>query len=276
MAVKTLRQRPRCCRLLFVTFAALAACFLLLSSRAASAQVSEAEANELARKAVLADLGHSEDSFLAVSSVPMFQQLFAQVVTEGHDPLPFVFHISNEGEEHLGNLTKYHLPSDFILDALVAVSVSGEVYRIREGHNSLGEYNRLASDYRVGLRSEGQVRNYLAWFLAVNPENYLALEKIGSVQQLKAEAERKFKGWRSSPDADEAAFDAWWRKHEQQASRLAYEEQVKRSDRGFVVSFYGLSVMDRRHLRCGLGVVRLSVEFSTNGEAGSVSVKMAD
>jgi hypothetical protein len=270
-----LNQSARFHRLLFVvTGTVLAALFLLPSALAASAQVTEAEASDLAKKAVLTDLGDSKDSFLAVSSVPSLQQLFAQILSEGHSTSPFVFHISNEGEEHLGNVTKYHVPSDFILDSLVAISTSGEVYRIREGHNSQGELNRLAKDYHVKIESEEQARKYLAWYLAVRP--YLFLTEIHSAQQLKEEAGRTIKGWGKSPEEDNANFEGWWRKHERQANRLNYEEQVTRTDRGFLVSFYVLSDIDRKHLDRRPGILRVSIAFSANGEVGSPALKKAD
>jgi hypothetical protein len=262
-------------RFLFVVARIVAVMLFLLSSTlAASAQVTESEASDLAKKAVLTDLGESKDSFLAVYSAPSLQQLFAQILSEGHSPLPFVFHISNEGEEHLGNVTKYHVPSDFILDSLVAISISGEVYRIREGHNSQGELNRLAKDYHVKIESEEQAQKYLAWYLAVRP--YLSLTEIHSAQQLKDEAEHTIKGWGKSPEEDNANFEAWWRKHERQANRLNYNEQVTRTDRGFLVSFYVLSDTDRKHLNRGPGILRVSMEFSANGEAASPALKKAD
>ncbi len=273
------KQRTRFISLLSsLTCAALMVLFLSLLSCAVAnpAQVTESEASDLAKKAVLTDLGGSKDSFLAVSSAPALQQSFSQVLSEGPGPLPFVFHISNEGEEHLGNVTKYHAPSDFILDSLVAISSSGEVYRIREGHNSLADFNRLANDYHVKIGSQEQARNYLAWFLAVNPENYLGLQRMSSVQQLKEEAEHEFKGLGKSPAEQRAAFEAWWRKHERQASRLDYQEQVKRTDRGFLVCFYDLSAMDRKDWHRGQGILRYSVEFSVNGEAGKLVAKKAE
>jgi hypothetical protein len=269
-----LNQSARFHRLLFVVTGTVVAVFFLLpSALAASTQVTEAEASDLAKKAVLTDLRDSKDSFLAASSVPSLQQLFAQILSEGHSPLPFLFHISNEGEEHRGNVTKYHLPTDFILDSLVAVSTSGEVYRIREGHNSQGELNRLAKDYHVRIESEEQARNYLAWYLAVRPYSFLT--EIHSAQQLKEEAEHTIKGWGGSSEKDNANSEGWWRKHERQANGLNYEEEVTRTDRGFLVSFYIVSDIDRKHLDRGPGILRVSIAFSTNGEAGSPALKKA-
>lgn len=269
---RNLHHRARFHRLFSgFTRAALVAVFLLSSALATSAQVTEAQASELARKSVLAGLGKPKESFLDVSPVPALQELFARVATEGHGPLPFVFHISDEGVEHKGNVERYHLPVDAILNVVAAVSASGEVYTIREGSNSLPEFNRLANDYHVRLQSEERARKYLAWYLAIQPN--FSLTEIRSLQQLKEEAERTIKGWGKSPEEDKATFEAWWKKHEHEATRLDYEEQVARTARGFLVSFYDLSESERKHLRRGPGILRVSVEFSTNGEVGSLRVK---
>ena len=250
--------------------------FLLSSALAASAQVTEAQASELARKSVLAGLGESKESFfLNVSpAAPALQQSFAQVLAEGHDPLPFMFHISDQGVEKRGNVEIVHAPLDLDLDVLVAVSTAGDVYTIRWGSHALGDFNRLAKDYHVKIESEEQARKYLAWYLAVRP--YLFLTEIHSAQQLKEEAGRTIKGWGKSPEEDNANFEGWWRKHERQANRLNYEEQVTRTDRGFLVSFYVLSDIDRKHLDRGPGILRVSIAFSANGEAASPALKKAD
>lgn len=258
-----------------VKYTVPAVLFLLSSAPAASAQINEDQASDLARKSVLAKLGETKESFLAVSSVPSLQQVLAHVLSEGHGPLPFVFHVSNEGEEHLGNVTKYHSHTDFILDVLVAVSASGQVYPIRWGSRALADFNRLANDYHVRIETEDQVRNYLAWFLAVNPVGDLTLEKMNSAQQLKETAEREFKGWGKSPEEEQAAFEAWWEKHQSQASRLDYETQVKRTNHGFSVSFYELSAIDRKDWHQGQSILQASIQFSVDGEAGRLAVKKA-
>ncbi len=254
-----------------VTRTALAILFLLCSALAASAQVTEPEASDLARKSILAGLGMDKEPFLDVSPVPVLEQLFAEAAGEGHGSLPFVFHISNQGVEQKGNVKIYHISMDFELEYLVAVSTEGEVYRIQAGRGSLAEFNRLADRY-VRLQSEKQAQKYLAWYLTVNPENY-ALTKIGSPQQLKEEAEREFTGFGKSAGEDKATFEVWWRKHEHEATRLSYGEEVNRTDRGFLVRFYALWRIDPKHVRRGPSISRVSVEFSTNGQVGKLRFK---
>ncbi len=245
---------------------ALAVLFLFLLPPVASAQVTDAQASELAKKAVLATLGKPEGSFLDVSPVHALQQLFAQIATEFHGPLPFVFHLTDFGVEHKGNIEIHHLP-EWELDVLAAVSASGDVYIMREGSKATPEFNRFAKDYHVIIQTEEQARKYLAWYLAIRL--YSSMTELRSAQQLKEEAERGIKGWGESPEKDSANFEAWWRIHEREATRLNYEEQVKRTKRGFLVSFYILSDTDRKSVQRGApGILRASLEFSTNGEAG--------
>jgi hypothetical protein len=236
---------------------------------AASAQVTEAEATDLARKSILARLGMDKEPFLDVSPVPVLQQLFAEAAGDGHGSLLFLFHISNQGVEQKGNVKIYHVINDFELEYLVAVSTEGEVYCFQTGRGSLSEFNRLADRY-VRLKSEKQAQKYLAWYLTVNPENY-ALTKIGSPQQLKEEAEREFRGFGKSAGEDKATFEVWWRKHERRATRLSYGEEVNRTDRGFLVRFYVLWRIDPKHVRRGPSISRASVEFSRNGQVGKLT-----
>lgn len=140
-----------------------------------------------------------------------------------------------------------------------------------KGAGSRGQFNQLASEYHVKLQSDEQAQKYLDWYLAVDPEN-LTLVKLDSAAQLKTAAERKFRRLRCDagghPD-----FYAWWQKHEREATRLRWGTHIDRKNHGLRVSFYTISDIDPKRPERGPSILRASVEFSSDGQVGRVTLK---
>jgi hypothetical protein len=179
--------------------------------------------------------------------------------------LPFVFQISDGEVEYNSGAEVYRFSVGLDLAAVVAVSTFGQTYLIRAGHGSLGEFQRLAHDYRVSIDSGDMARRYLEWYLAVNPENF-SFTKIDSPQQLKEEAERKFMSMYSSAVLASASFDNWWLRHFPKVGRLGYGEQITSKSNRYTVSFYTLSEIDRKHIENGPQLVRITLDFGADGE----------
>jgi hypothetical protein len=245
--------------------------FLLLSCARAAicAQLTESQAGDSAKESVLSALGRNQPAlFLSVKRDHALEELFTQVTDQRHGSMPFVFRISNEGEEHSGNTVRYHISSEGPLVFIVVVSDAGDVFQVKGVSDSQKQFNRLANRYHVNLQSDRQVQNYLSWYLAVNPTNFV-INKVDSAAQLKEVANTKFR----SIVGHEGDFEAWWQEQADTVSRLRFGDWVVRGNAGFTVRFYVLSEIDPKNVRRGPSVLHASVGFSTDGKVGKLTVK---
>ena len=137
---------------------------LLCSGSLLSAQVSEAAAQNLVRRHVLEFMKRKPDAFLEITREEELEKTFARFIHDEREEPPFIFHVTDVGDEVRGNTVIHHVPTPSLW-LYVAVSGSGRVFLFR-AKDCLEQINLLAD-----------ARGYAAWCITMT-FGYFELSRV--------------------------------------------------------------------------------------------------
>jgi len=226
------------------------------------AQVNENAAAELAKASVRKALGRRDQSFVACQrDIDLETKFF----TCSRTPAPFIFRLSLEGEEVIDERTVIvhswvHGSPDFI----VAVSDSGNLFRIHGFVDSKKEAEELALQYRINLEIAEDVRTFARFYITANPQNSIP-PIVDSVQELSDRVRSQFK-MHFGDDNSELRFSEWWQQHSNEIGKIDFSIAITRTGRQrFKVFFYSLRNLSDYRVWTAPGFLRVYLKLSSNG-----------
>lgn len=186
------------------------------------------------------------------------------------DPNPscaFLFQLSDESYVFKKGKVNYRFSVHGPFSYYVVVSRdSGDIFRIEGLKESRDEFNRMAKAFSIRVTDESDALRYVELYRALEPTN-LMLELPNSNLELKQLAEKRFY-YTFYPDFNraEARFDEWWKAERKGLLRQTLGPIATKTSSGYVVTFLTISDIDKRHPEGGPGLLKASVEISTNGQ----------
>ena len=234
------------------------------SSSASCSEITDTAAMDLAKAAIRRTLGGDERTFVAITRDPGLENAFARCFSRPLEAAPFLFRASNQGEEARGPVTTAHLSVEGPIEFIIAVSGTGEVFEIKGARRSERQLGQLLERYRLDLRSVVGTRQFLQFYLAVNPQNRIprVVESASGVRDL---AKGTFIA-RFGDEKGVSAFETWWQRHLQEVRTLDFKAQIAQDDAsGFSATFYALSDIGLGYPDKEPAVLRVSLKISAKG-----------
>lgn len=248
-------------------------CLVSCSGSAYGEQLTEDRARELTRARVDSLLGGG-NTFLQITRDRALENLVGCCLSSPSVSVPYIFRVSTEGEERIDAHTVIsHITNDGGGDIVVVVSAERRVFIIRGAIDSAQQFNNLADELHIKLSNSGEVQRYLEFYLSADTPQ-LVISKLHSADEMKELTRQRFTSIGDQPEATRA-FTKWWRKHAQQASKLDFDTHIVLVDQGFVMTFYVLSDLDRKHPKRGPGILLASIDVSSMGHVGGIKFRKA-
>jgi hypothetical protein len=240
----------------------LGAAVLLTLVVPTSAQVTDQAGREQARNVVRSQLHLKPDQFLQVRRDEELEQSLASIVSR---PLwsEFIYKVSQEGDEIRENVVIHHIFTDGDPTWVIAISpTDGSTYRIRGFSDSLTEFDNLMTSAKVRVLNPDQAEAVADFYQEVNPQRNSSLTPIRWLIALKQAAEWNCQT--SMTDADERAFNAWWRHRKPLYREISFEETAVPHGSGFLVGWIVLSSPGPGN--CGGAPLRAQLGVEKNGQ----------
>jgi hypothetical protein len=239
---------------------------LLGAVKPVGAQVTVDQARELAKLDAQKSGDLGKDHYLSVHAREDLEELFYSSISFGPTGFvrdPYIFEVSEDGREFVGNAVKLHTTMDAQpFKRLVAVSArSGQVFQL----DSLEHFNVLTKAYRVSIQNNSAALDYLNFYLAVAPERLLIQVPYNPLQ-LKQFAEEAFFNVYPTLEEADAHFDPWWKKNGSALCRQKLGPVTTPIESGYLVTFLIISSIDKKSRSTGPGLLRLSLKISRDGQ----------
>lgn len=242
------------------------------SAEAQSAPVLESQAREIAKTATRNARGEGQEDFLSVHRREDLEDDLCRFIMlgAGTDPNPscaFLFQVSDDGYEFHKNKVNTHLSVHGPFIHYVVVSRdSGNVYRVSGFKDSLDEFNKMAKTFSIRITDDSDALRYDELYRAVDPTN-LRLELPNTNLELKQLAEKRFY-YSFYPDFNraETRFDQWWKSEQKGLLQQTLGPIATKTSSGYLVTFLTVSDIGKRNPETGPGLLKASVEISTDGQ----------
>ena len=256
-------------RLLSKIFGMVMALAMLVAP--AHTQMTDLSARELVRNSIGSHLHFSPNQFLRIERDEELEQSLATAVSRASWS-EFIYKASQSGDEIKENVVIHHILMDFDPTYIIAVSPKdGSIFWIHGFGlaDSLAEFERLMRAAGLKVSSADQAEYVADFYRAVNPENFSLLNPISSLIDLKQAAERQCQGGLGSFDADQKAFNAWWKRAKPLYEGISFKQTAAPSGGGYVVEWIVLSSAGPGN--CGGAPLRARLEVSSDGQVGKVT-----
>jgi hypothetical protein len=250
-------------------FKGIAVMVLSTLGTSAIAQMDERVARDLATSVVRRQLDLKTDKFLHVQRDEALEQLLAEVISKPSSS-EFIYRASQEGDEVKGNTVIPHIYMDVDPSYIIAVSsADGNTYRIQGFSDSMAELERMMIAVNVKVWSPLQAVDIAVFYRAVNPQRR-SMDPLFSLIDLKQAAERQCMTG-SYNDAEEAKFNAWWKRARHLYSDLQFEPEPVAQDNGFIEEWIVLSTAGPG--LCGGAPLRARLRIGSDGSIGEISFR---
>jgi hypothetical protein len=241
------------------------------SAHAQAAPVSESQARDLARGPIQTATERGEEGYSVHRREDLEDSLCRFIMLgASKDPNPscaFVFQLSDESYAFKKGKVNYRFSvhGPFVYYVVVSRN-SGDVFRIQGLKESRDEFNRMAKAFSIHVTDDSDALRYAELYRALEPTN-LMLELPNTNLELKQLAEKRFYD-SFYPDFNraESRFDEWWKIERAGLLRQTLGPIATKTSSGYVVTFMTMSDIDKRHPEGGPGLLKASVEISTDGQ----------
>lgn len=240
--------------------------FLLISSVAATPQMSESAARERANDVVRSKLNLRPKQFLDVRRDEELEQSLALVANKQIGQY-FIYRLSSSGYEMNEKGIIHHTSIDGESSYIIVVNhADGNTYRIRGFSDSLKELQKLILELGVKITSADQAEAVAQFYREVNPENR-SMAPISSMFDLKQAAERQCQ---TIPfELGESEFEEWWKRTGSLFAKTPFAQTAVPHDGGYLVEWVVLSSAGAG--ACGGAPLRAGLQVNEDGQLGKLS-----